>query len=482
MLLTVILATLLDIIPAPQEARLNGQLTKESDIKSEICLIDETLPEEGYVLEVEPSAIRITAGSQAGIFYARQTLAQERDIYGGYKVGTIKDSPRFAWRGYMLDESRHFFGEEYVKKVLDQMAYFKLNKFHWHLTDAPGWRIEIKKYPLLTTIGATGNYTNPDAAPAFYTQEQIKRIISYAEKLHIEVIPEFDMPGHASAANRAYPENSGGKVPNYPDFTFNVGREETYQFISDIFDELFALFPSKYIHIGGDEVSFGSECWKDDPHVQAMMKREGLKTLKEAERYFLRRIFKMVGDKGRKLIAWDDVMDAGFDVSGATITWWRQERPDHITQALDGGSKAILCPRKPLYLDFVQYEGQDQGRHTWGSDFMACTLEDIYNFPDKNVSGVEFTSGRIQNVLGIQGNLWSETVSNAKRADYMSWPRLCAIAESGWSDPSVKDYKSFEQRMKWAYDYLDGRGVFYFDTREPLRRAEPPVAKAEDWL
>lgn len=474
----ILLAATLDIIPAPREVNLKGGQVSPSEIKRETVRINPKLPREGYVLEVKGNAVKITAGSQTGVFYARQTLAQEKDIYGGYKIGTIKDSPRFEWRGYMLDESRHFFGEEYVLKTLDLMAYFKLNKFHWHLTDSPGWRIEIKKYPLLTEIGARGYLGHPDAAPQFYTQDQIRRIVKYAADRGIEVIPEFDMPGHFNAANRAYPQFKGGYEGDFRDyFTLNVGMEEAYSFIEDIFDELFQLFPSKYIHIGGDEVYPNNKRWVNTPEIKALMDREGYTDPRQAERHFLARVIGMLRAKGKTVICWDDVIDTGLNLDGTAIMWWRHERPDHLESALDESHPAILTPRDPLYMDYVQYPGHTQGRHEWKGEYMCDTLDEIYGFPDNNVSKVDITATRERMILGIQGNLWTETVDNTDRADHMSWPRLCAIAESGWSLPSNKSFNNFEERMNHAYQYLDSRLVWYFDHRDPLRRPELPVAR-----
>ncbi len=474
---TIILSAALNVIPAPQEAILNGkEAPVEAAGRCRVRISRKLQPEE-YVLKVSRRNVRIKAGGPAGEFYARQTLAQEIANQGTLLVGTIKDAPRFGWRGYMLDESRHFFGEEYVMKTLDLMAYYKLNKFHWHLTDSPGWRIEIKKYPELTTVGATGNHTDPEASAQFYTQEQIRKIVAYAAERQIEVIPEFDMPGHVSAACRAYPELMGGVDPDDPNsyFTFNVGSEKVYGFISDVLDEIFGLFPSKYIHIGGDEVFFSSDCWNYNPDIQALMKREGLEDLKKVEGWFLQKMTGIVIDKGHKPIAWDDVMDGGFDVKDVAIMWWRQERPEHLTKALEGGQKAILTPRLPLYLDFVQYPGHTQGRCGWGSDYVCCTLEDIYEFPEKNVSGIEMTDEFLANVLGLQGNLWTETIRTADRADHMSWPRMCAIAESGWTLPENKDYASFEKRMDAAFGHLESAGVHFFDFRNPERNPEIPA-------
>ena len=237
---------------------------------------------EAYRLKIEATKITIEAGSPNGCFYGLQSLLQllhSANITGQIACGGIIDRPEYEWRGLMLDESRHFFGTTEVKKILEQMALHKLNKFHWHLTDSQGWRIEITKYPLLTTLGAKGNNSDPEAEARFYSQEQISEIVQYATERFIEVIPEIDMPGHATAAAKAYPEFSGGGSAKYPDFTFNPGKEGTYLFLTNILREVSDLFPSKFIHLGGDEVSFGNQQWVNFPEIQQLMKRENLKDL-----------------------------------------------------------------------------------------------------------------------------------------------------------------------------------------------------------
>ena len=465
-----------DVIPAPQSVQLTGRKAAAAAAKNCTVKTDGKMGAEAYELKIKARGVEITAGSPAGEFYARQTLEQLADNLGYLPVGIIKDSPRFEWRGFMLDESRHFLGEEYVLKTLDLMARYKFNKFHWHLTDSESWRLEIKKYPLLTEVGGKGCKTDPNAPARFYTQEQIRKIVAYAAERHIEVIPEFDMPGHATAACRAYPYLSGGKHPKYPDFTFNVGSERTYEFISDVLDEIFELFPSKYIHIGGDEVTYGNSCWSENEDICKLMEREGLQNHRQVEGWFHKKVAEIVELKGHKLIAWDDVMEGGVMAEGETVMWWRHERPDHLSASLDGGIKTILTPRRPLYMDFVQYPGHTQGRNKWGKDYVCCTVKDIYEFPEVNVSGVEMTPERLQNVLGIQGNLWTETVNTSQRADYMLWPRLCAIAESGWTPVESKDYSSFEKRLLSALKYLQVKGVNFFDLNNPSSSPEPPVA------
>ena len=466
----------INVIPTPAEVCLTGRKASECAARNCTVTFNEKMGPEAYVLKIRPKSVKILAGGPAGEFYARQTIRQLIDNQGFLPVGTIKDSPRFEWRGYMLDESRHFFGEEYVLRTLEMMAYYKLNKFHWHLTDAPGWRMEVMKYPLLTRVGGVGNHTDPDAQPQFYTQEQIRRIVAYAAERQIEVIPEFDMPGHATSACRAYPFLSGGKQPVNPDFTFNVGSEAVFGFISDVLDEIFALFPSEYIHVGGDEVTHGNACWKENADILALMEREGLSDFRQVEGWFHREIARMVEGKGRKIIAWDDILDGGPASEDEAIMWWRHERPDHLTEALEGGVKAILTPRRPLYLDFVQYPGHTQGRHDFRGEYVCCTMKDIYFFPDVNVSEVEMTPERLQNVLGIQGNLWTEAVEAPQRAEYMSWPRLCAVAESAWTRAERKDFASFESRMGPALAHLEDAGVNFFDLRAPEASPAPPAA------
>lgn len=272
--------------------QLNLQSTKSKGFIS--LLRDPNLAgTEQYTLEVLPGGIQISAGSSKGCFYGLQSALQL--LYGYQSEGKlplclIRDEPRYGWRGLMLDESRQFYGMDEVKQVLDFMSMHKLNVFHWHLTDDSGWRIEIKKYPLLTTVGGIGNATDPKAPAKFYTQKQIREIVQYAAQRFITIIPEVDMPGHASAAIRAYPQYSGGGSPQNPDFTFNPGLPDTYTFLTDVLKEVAGLFPSKYLHVGADEVHFGNQRWPELPQVKQLMQENQMKTLLEVEHYFLNRI------------------------------------------------------------------------------------------------------------------------------------------------------------------------------------------------
>ncbi len=419
---------------------------------------------EAYRLKVEPTKISVEAASPEGCFYGLQSLVQLIHAASQSKqiaCGEINDRPRYEWRGLMLDESRHFFGVTEVKKILDLMALHKLNKFHWHLTDSPGWRIEIKQYPLLTTLGGKGNHTDPTAPAAFYTQKQIAEIVQYAADRCIEIIPEIDMPGHATAAAKAYPEFSGGGSAKYPDFTFHPGKEGTYRFLTNVLREVTALFPSKYIHIGGDEVSYGNQQWSSFPEIQQLMSRESLKDLQGVEHYFLKRMADSIQKMGKTLIGWDEIAGAGL-TTHPRIMWWRHDQPKMLELALKSGYEVILCPRLPLYLDFVQLESHKSGRK-WAGKF--APLESVYDFPsDKYTGGISFATPLVK---WLQANLWTETMHTPERLEFMTFPRLSALAEAGWTNPEIKDFPGFLDRMKNMEEIYQKSEVQYFDFRNP---------------
>lgn len=424
---------------------------------------------ESYTLEVSKSQATISASHHEGFLYGVQSLLQEMRS-GTVLCGTIEDAPRFGWRGFLLDESRHFQGEKKVKQLLDILAYYKINRLHWHLTDSPGWRIEIKAYPKLTEIGAIGNHTNPEAPAAFYTQDQIRAIVAYAAKRGIEIVPEIDMPGHASAANRAYPEYKAIGTEQNPDFCFNPGREETYIYLTNILKEVVELFPSKYLHIGGDEVHFSSSAWVKDEWVLRLMQREGLKDVREVEIYFVKRMMDVVHSLGKVAMGWDDMFEAGLPSEGNAITWWRHDKKDKVGKMLAAGFPIVLCPRLPLYLDFVQHDRDKIGRR-WPGD-LFCPLEDVYAFPESKFNEWKLDEEDMKGILGMQGNAWGELIHEAKRLDYMLFPRMIAMAEAAWSKPSQKDYDSFQKRMENCYKYLDDQGIYYFDARNPEAHPE----------
>ncbi len=427
---------------------------------------------ESYRIIIDDNNAIIEAVADTGLFYGLQTLAQLTETNrtsAGTKIPpmVISDHPRFHWRGVMLDESRHFFGVEKVKQLLDWMAFYKLNKFHWHLTDVSGWRIEIKKYPLLTQVGALGNHSNPNAPAKYYTQDEIKEIVQYASERYIEVIPEIDMPGHATAANKAYPEYSGGGSESYPHFTFNPGDEETYGYLTNILREVTQLFPSKYIHLGGDEVHFGNEQWNIDPQVQELMRKHQLKNLQEVEFYFIKRMTDSVSALNKTMIGWDEIVSAGIAPEHCRVMWWRHNKLEQLMQGLKKGYETIMCPRIPFYFDFVQDSTHTSGRR-WQGDFV--TIEKILAF---NQIYKEPLSQYSNLIKGIQANIWSETIHSGERLNYMTYPRIAALAEIAWTSNQTTDYKEFLLSLQLSFQLYKKQGISYFNPED--KKATPEI-------
>lgn len=422
-------------------------------------------PEE-YRLTVSSTGILIEAGCANGCFYGLQSALQLISSAGAgdsIPSAVIQDIPRYGWRGLMLDESRHFIGKEEVKKLLGFMALHKLNKFHWHLTDSQGWRIEIKKYPLLTTVGAVGNLSDRDASAQYYTQSEIAEIVKYAADRFIEVIPEIDMPGHATSAVKAYPEFSGGGSEQFPNFTFNPGKEGTYTFLMDILREVTELFPSKYIHIGGDEVHFGNEQWNTLPEIQELMRSHELKDLVAVEHYFLNRMSDSIRILNKTVVGWDEVVTASLPVNNTVVMWWRQERPEQLEKAINKGYEIVLCPRLPLYLDFVQHPSHKYGRK-WSKGEYA-PIERVYHFP-----GTDYTSGisvATPLIKGIQGNVWTERIHTPERMQFMVYPRLSALAEAAWTEDRSKNYENFNSRMDRMMQIYTQFGITFYNYKNP---------------
>lgn len=460
-------ATVVKFVIADERLTLNKELLKSAFTENPrakntitLALDSKAGTAQGYTLAVTPTKITITGADEAGVFYGVQSLLQLTSG-GSVPVCEIVDSPRYEWRGFMLDEARHFFGKAKVKQTLDMMSRYKLNKLHWHLTDDEGWRIEIKKYPRLTAVGGKGTWSNPEAGAQYYTQSDIREIVEYAAVRHIEIIPEIDMPGHARASNNAYPEYSGGGVPEHPNFTFNPGKEEVYQYLTDILREVSQLFPSKHLHIGGDEVSFGIKAWQDNEQIKQLMAREDLTTLKQVEWYFMHRMADTIAMLGKRLIGWDELMDSQAKPSTTTIMWWRHDKVDILRKALAMGYPTIMCPRRPLYFDFIQDKKDKWGR-VWDG---FCPLDDVYNFPDQGFGKWALDSQK--SIIGIQANLWTERVQNQERFDYMVYPRLAALAESAWSRAQVKSFENFNSRMEREYKLYDKLGLYYYAPGKP---------------
>lgn len=432
--------------------------------------------EGAYTLSVRPDGVLLRASTESGLFYAKEVFLQLcRSGNGRLNVCEITDSPRYGWRGFMLDESRHFFGKEKVKQYLDIMASLRMNVFHWHLTDEPGWRIEIKRYPKLTTEGAVGNWHDPKAPAAFYTQDDIKEIVAYAAERHIMVVPEIDMPGHATAVCRCYPEISGGGEGKWKHFTFHPCKEETFEFISNVLDEIVELFPSPYIHIGCDEVHYGNQSWFTDPEIQRFIKDKNLGNEVGLEHYFVRRAVDIVASKGKTAIGWDELADAGVSPDKAVVMWWRHDRRNQLTKALDKGYRVILTPRRPLYADFIQHKSHKVGR-VWGG-FNPIT--DIYEFPASLSPLIQGHEGQI---MGLQFSLWTERVADTRRLDFMVFPRLSAVAEAAWTPAGSKDAEGFMKRLPAFLRYLDTKGIYYFNPFSPQSTPEPGAPDKEDVL
>ncbi len=422
-----------------------------------------------YGVRVSKGEIGIMGIGPVGVFYGIQTLRQllPVEIESPTPVTNVRwvvpavkiaDAPRYQWRGLMIDESRHFFGKAYVKQILEQMALRKMNVFHWHLTDMPGWRIEIKAWPKLATIGGKGNGSNPNGPVQYYTQDDIREIVAYAAARHIMVVPEIDMPGHATAANRAYPEFSGGGTTRHPEFTFNPGKEKTYTFLTDILKETAKLFPAPYLHYGGDEAHFSNKTWNALPDVQALMKKEGLKDRTAVEQYFNRRMAKVISSLGKTTVGWDEIVDAGVPADKCVVMWWRHNKPEALKTALDKGYQVVLCPRIPCYFDFVQHDSHKVGRR-WKGKY--GTLELAYKYP---VFPEGTPMDRLGQIVGIQACLWTEKVATPARANFMTYPRLSAIAEAAWTSADVKkDYADFQRRLKPMLKRLDLAGINYFN-------------------
>lgn len=425
-----------------------------------------------YQLTMSDNLITIKAVNEEGFFLGTISLLQiirnttVEHQKANIPCWDITDTPLYTWRGFMLDESRHFFGKEKVKELLNWMAFYKLNKFHWHLTDQPGWRIEIKQYPRLTSVGGIGNHSDPLAPTKYYSQEDIKEIIQFAAERHIEIIPEIDMPGHATAANMAYPEFSGGGSERYPDFTFNPGYEGTYQYLTNILKEVNILFPSQKIHIGADEVHFGNQYWNKDTHVQKLMKDKGFKTLKEVEHYFTSRMADSLLKMDNQVLAWDEVVDSSLPIDKTIVFWWRHDKKSELIKSLQKGFKTVLCPRIPLYFDFVQDPKHQLGRK-WQGDFVP--LEKIYNFPTQDIINEPRAKELIQ---GIQANLWTEPVSSENHLEFLLFPRITALAESAWTKPEHKDYNEFQKRLSKHLKLYAKEGIYYYDPFNPNKYGE----------
>lgn len=444
----------------------------EQNAHIKIYLTDEIAEKEGYSLNIEKNII-IKAQTPTGVFYAIQTLLQLLPSeYGKYSslnipVLQIEDYPNYAWRGLNLDVCRHFSSVETVKKIIDGLAMHKMNVFHWHLTEDQGWRIEIKKYPKLTEIGSQRKETvighlseyptQFDNTPhgGFYTQEQIKEVVAYAAKRHITVVPEIELPGHALAALAAYPQFSctGGPFEVFTEWgvtddVYCAGKEGTFEFLEDVLTEVLELFPSQYIHIGGDECPKGN--WKKCQDCQKRIQEEGLKDELELQSYVIKRIEKFLAQHDRTLIGWDEIIEGGLPERANVMVWRGIHAGEHAASL---GHDVIMSPYKFVYLDYYQgqyYEPIAISGH--------LPLERVYNY-DPVPEGLDDNFHK--HVLGIHASIWTEYIKTSEHLQYMLFPRLTAISETGWTNRDLKDFESFTQRMPYHYPRLDNLGLNY---------------------
>ena len=433
--------------------------------------------EEGYILEILEKNINIYSETNKGAFYAVQTLRQllpfqlenDKSIVKEFKVPCqiIKDSPKFKYRGMHLDVSRHMFSVDFIKKYIDALAMLKFNTFHWHLTEDQGWRIEIKKYPKLQEIAAfrketlIGHYNDQphqfDGKPygGFYTQEQIKEVVAYALTRQVTIIPEIEMPGHSQAAIAAYPELgcSGKQVEVATKWgVFDevyCPKESTFNFLEDVIDEVVALFPGKYIHIGGDEAPKTN--WKNCEYCQKLIKKEGLKDEHGLQSYFIARMEKYINSKGKQIIGWDEILEGGL-APNATVMSWRGT--SGAVQAAKEGHDVILTPGSHCYFDHYQSENENEPLAIGG----FLPLEKVYHF---NPIPEELTDKEATYVLGAQGNVWTEYMQTEKQVEYMAFPRAVALSEVLWSSPEYKNYQDFIHRLEQYQKRLDQLEVNY---------------------
>ncbi|MDQ2687199.1 MAG: beta-N-acetylhexosaminidase [Armatimonadota bacterium] len=441
--------------------------------------------DEGYRLKVTPQRVTVVAAKPAGLFYGAQTLRQllPTQIFAPTKQTgvtwtlpaiTIEDAPRFAWRGLMLDCGRHFFPVADVKRFIDEMALHKFNTFHWHLTEDQGWRLQIKKYPRLTEIGSKrtespqhDDWQKGDGVPygGFYTQDEARAVVAYAAARHITVVPEIEMPGHAAGAIASYPQLGNTDVPNYdPQVSTHWGvfpytyapKPETFAFLEDVLREVMAIFPSTYIHIGGDEAP--TTQWDQSATARAVMTENHLKNGHELQTYFMQHIGKFLNAHGRKYIGWDEILEGGLPPNAAVMSW-RGEAG--AAAAAEQDHPVVMASNSAYYFDYRQ-------DNTPGNPGGILPLRRVYNFDPE----AAIPADKRHWLLGVQGQLWTEHIWDRAKLERMTYPRACALAETGWSQNTTKDYGAFMVRLQTHVKRLKSMGVNFF----PLEVYTPPVA------
>jgi len=475
------------------------KISKKEIEKNSIVLNFERMdkPTQGaYTIRVNSKGVYISGDNESGVFYGIQTLLQllpsinPKSEIGNLKLEvpqlSITDYPRFAYRGMHLDVGRHFFPVDFIKKYIDYLALHKFNYFHWHLTEDQGWRIEIKKYPLLTSVGGFRNGTIIGRHPGkgndslryggFYTQEQIKEVVKYAADRYITIIPEIEMPGHSSAAIAAYPQLScfpdestkidsttpwaGSREGKQVQQTWGVFKdvfcpsEYTFNFLQDVLDEVMLLFPSTYIHIGGDECP--KESWKLSDFCQQLIKEKNLKDEHGLQSYFIQRIEKYLNSKGRKIIGWDEILEGGL-APNATVMSWRGEEGG--IAAAKQNHDVIMTPESYVYLNESQTKNEDS--LTYGG---FLPLEKVYGYEPQPAT---LNADEAKHILGAQGNVWTEYMTNDKNVEYMIFPRMSALSEVLWSPKEKRNWKDFEGRLPAIFNRYKMWGASYNPAYDP---------------
>ncbi|MCX6290441.1 MAG: family 20 glycosylhydrolase [Bacteroidetes bacterium] len=461
---------------------LPGQHVHEDGVISVSRQTKQLIPKDGYELSVHQKLISLN-GKDAGVFYGFQTLLQ-LIIPGMEKTDSIpccevKDSPRFPWRGMHLDVCRHFFSKEFIKKYIDLIALYKMNTFHWHLTDDQGWRIEIKKYPKLIETGSwrngsmVGAYSNGQFDSirygGYYSQDDIREVVAYAMQRHVTIVPEIEMPGHSLAALASYPELSCTGGPFEVAKAWGVfddvycPKEETFQFVENVLSEVCDLFPGKYIHVGGDECA--KVRWKNCEHCQKLMKEKKLKDENQLQSYFIRRLERYLHSKGKQLIGWDEILEGGL-APGVTVMSWRGTEGGII--AAKQHHDVVMTPGSHCYFDYYQgspdYEPLGIGGYT--------TVEKVYSYEPVPA---ELSSENKKYILGAQGNVWTEYIQTPSQVEYMALPRMCALAEVLWSPKEMKKYSEFQNRLIRHFSLLDKLNVNYAKTIYELKTSVKPL-------
>lgn len=459
------------VIPEPNQMTVHAGVYHFDGAPKVSFVEDKSLEKEQYQLEVSKKGVKISYATSVARQYALASLEQLKE---GNQIPlvSIDDKPRFSHRGFMLDEARHFQGIDYVKKTLDRMAFHKLNKFHWHLTDDQGWRIEIKKYPLLTEKGSIRQGTQVGWKPnifdcptteepygGFYTQEQIKEVVAYAANLGIDIIPEIDMPGHMIAAMHAYPElgvKSAYEVRQYWGIAhdvLDVSNPKTVQFAKDVIEEVCDLFPYQLMHIGGDECP--KKQWKESASCQKMIKDLKLKDEEELQSWFLKEMEQVINAKGKNLAGWDEILEGDMSTT-ATVYHWRHDHKDVTKEAAERGNNVISCLRNRMYFD--RYISHERGRIEPLAFPQVTELHKVYNFDPVP----EDLDAQYHNrVIGVQGNLWTEYVPTNEVAEYRTFPRMAMLAEVAWTNQELRNWENMNRKLPYMFEIYDRWGLHY---------------------